>query len=490
MIKKSHQNQYVGLVSGSGSDEFDVGSMLAGVHDLDTLLVVLRNIRKTSPVVFDYCKSAVINPSNNKATSKFLLDLGILCAQNSLVQGNLEQYIRASESLSEFEVLCMVAIINGANKSCQDLWKVLLGKFGSHSAKIVISSGHLLGRVDERTALKFKLAALQFVESNDFNEPFSQLLSLLLMSCRSFSRAEIISELLMLASDSEDSKYIKYLNVLLEVPSDSVNLGLHDFKTVLDFVEFVPQRMILEFYTVMVKIALKMGGTSPVMNDLCLIVRKQLASANEHVCLNGVAGAVALAISTVPKAQEVFDFEFASCSQSASKSKNELVVDLALTKEFLTMAYTASLRFPSTAKFFYDTLIGAVEEEAVSHELMELLNERLAEDFQQKFVSDCEADVPEDGEIKYNLMEDTELVVIRIYPVITQLAHATALVHIPEHLRLLGALEKKLNGGNLENIDAILKFPFVLPSRTVDSQLCFLSHLVAYNLYSQYSSMA
>lgn len=273
------------------------------------------------------------------------------------------------------------------------------------------------------------------------------------------------------------------MNALLDVPSDTVTLSLNDFKTVLDFVEFVPSTMIFDFYTVMVKIALKMSKIRPsdqVMNELGLIVRKQLASPNEQVCINGVAGALALCTAQVPKTVDLFEFDLASCSQAAAKEDGEYV-DRKMAKEFIQLAYTSSLRFLTSAKFFHDNAAKSVENDQLDVDLLEILNEKLAEDFQANFVTDSEADIPEDAEIKFNLMEDAEIVVVRIYPVITDPNMAAQSATLTEHVRLMGMIEKKLNKGSLENVDNILKFALVLPAKSVDSQLGFISHLVAYN---------
>lgn len=272
--------------------------------------------------------------------------------------------------------------------------------------------------------------------------------------------------------------------MILEVPSDAAALSVNDFKMVLDHVDLVPPSLILDFYTVMVKIALKLS-TSPndqVINELCLIIRKQLASPSDQVCLNGVAGALAMSTAKVAGAGDVFDFEAASCSQPAARKTRGMSMAVLLMKEFMLLAYGASLRFIQVGTFFFRNTITAARDDLIPLEILEVLNERLASDFQSTFVTDTEADIPEDGEIKFNLMDESELVVTRIYPVITSASSPNAAVLLPLHLRLLAMLEKRLNGGSLENIDAILKFPLVLPAPSVDGQLLFVSYLIASNL--------
>lgn len=273
--------------------------------------------------------------------------------------------------------------------------------------------------------------------------------------------------------------------MILEVPSDAAALSINDFKMVLDHVDLVPSTLILDFYMVIVKIALRLsnGPHDPVVNELSLIVRKQLASANDQVCLNGVAGALAMSTAKIAGASDVFDFEAASCSQPAVRKTNGVSLNASLMKEFMLLAYSASLRFVQVGTFFFRNAIEAVRNDLISSEILEVLNEKLANDFQSTFVTDTEADIPEDGEIKFNLMDDAELVVTRIYPVLTSASSSSATVLLPLHLRLLAMLEKKLNGGNLENIDAILKFPLVLPAASVDGQLGFSAYLIALNLY-------
>lgn len=224
-----------------------------------------------------------------------------------------------------------------------------------------------------------------------------------------------------------------------------------------------------------------MQSNSQAINELCLIIRKQLASPFESICIVGIAGSLALLSAKIDSIDaDTFDFNFASCSQP-NRKKEASGVSLALQSEFLFLSLAAAPKFSSSCKFLYQQLSVLVEKDQLASELTEKLSDSLAEDFQKSFITEVEEDIPPEASIKFNLMSDEELIVVRVYPLICRNDVANRIAHLNLFIRLLSQLEKKLNAGTLENIDAILKFPLALPGNTSNPKLLFASNLVSLN---------
>lgn len=411
--------------------------------------------------------------------------LAWLVAKSAPLRKALDNHCVA-EDASFFHLLCSVLLHVEPTEANYASWKELLRSL-PNIGLLTLKLGKALDRADAAILDGLKFFALSFIEANEFTEGLGVFLACLTAATRSLPRSDLIDELLVLASESSDLKHLAYLNALIDGAADSVALGIVGFRSILDLLDFIPSSIILEFYTVMIKIALKMSQHSndQAINELCLIFRKQLASTVEQLCLNGIAGVLAMATCTVQSADAVFDFEAASCSQAARKGNHSASPNLL--RELMTLAYGASARFATASQYFYRQLNKAVLEDRVPGHLVEMLSDTLSADFQSHFVAEFQEDIPEGGEIRFNLLDDPELIVYNILPKLA--ADPVRIGSIAEHLRLLCVVEKKMNNGDLENIDALLSFPVVLAAKSAGYQVCFASHLVALNLFRELVNM-
>lgn len=207
------------------------------------------------------------------------------------------------------------------------------------------------------------------------------------------------------------------------------------------------------------------------------MIRKQLSSSTEDICICGIAGSLALLSDNSETENSVFDFDQASCSQPAKRHlESSSNINPAVTELFLLAAKSAS-RFVVTGKYFYNLATNLIVLNSIPRYLIDSLNDEIGANFQQHFIVELESHVKTDNSSFEFSLDDEAMVA---FDVNGQKDDLIPLLCINEQFFLLQQLERHIND-TLDNIDAVLGCPLILPTHCRDNSDCIV-YFCALNL--------
>lgn len=169
----------------------------------------------------------------------------------------------------------------------------------------------------------------------------------------------------------------------------------------------------------------------------------------------------------------------ASCSQLARNITAKTIKISPAVSELFLLAAKSSKRFISSARYFSYLASNLIATKSIPGHLMESLSEEISANFQQEFVIEFEENerLPfEDSVLKYSLDEEAMVA----FNMSGQRENIVPLLGISDQFNLMQKLELEIND-NLDNIDAVLGCPFILPS-ACQSNLDFIVLFCTSNL--------
>ncbi|KAK6167722.1 hypothetical protein SNE40_021685 [Patella caerulea] len=296
-------------------------------------------------------------------------------------------------------------------------------------------------------------------------------------------KQDVIGNLVMhigSGADDEINSSLDILSHLIENHLKSMIPYAVLVKGVLDYLDNLSITQIRNLYSMLSCLAFYSSAeTSPIQDDLHIIIRKQLSSSNPKYKCIGVIGAV-MVVKIIAAVGDK--------GESLNEELSHQVVSL------LQLVRNSSSTLPEIFALFMDELSTVLIRGELADKIKEWISDNVTCDFQDDFVVDIEQEklekqwfVPMELCLGLNNLEESTIA-IDLLPLVIRNAAKDSFIRgtqrIPEpmclssHFRLVQVCEKREEDGNLEGIDALLGCPLYTVQRAVVDKISLLSQKV------------